>query len=251
MTLKERIRSGKPCLGAWAQSPALATAEAMASCGFHWLAVDLEHAAIGIESATAIFLAAERHGVAPMARLPNADPYLARRLLDNGARGIIVPVAEDAGAFAEFARHCLYPPAGRRGVGLSRCNLWGDRFDDYLKTFQPVLVPQIETRKGAAAAAALAALPEVDALFLGPYDLSADLGKPGDFAAPEFQAACAAVKAACAKHGKAPGIHQVHPDPKALKEQFASGFSFVAYGTDLIALRAGLGRPLDLLDGKA
>jgi 2-dehydro-3-deoxyglucarate aldolase len=247
MNLKERIKSGAPCIGAWAQSPSVATAEAMASCGFHWLAIDLEHAAIGIEAAAAIFLAAERHGVVPLARLPSADPYLARRLLDNGAQGLIVPVVESAEAFGEFSAHCLYPPRGKRGVGLSRCNLWGDNFADYLANFTPVLVPQIETKKGVAAAPAIAARPEVDALFLGPYDLSADLGKAGDFSTPEFLAARDAVKKACQANGKAAGIHQVDPIAEGLKEKIADGFSFIAYSTDLIALRHALGRPVELL----
>src|SRR3989338_4128015 len=125
MDIKRRLKDGKVCIGAWAQVPSPVTAEAMASCGFHWLAVDMEHAPIDAEAATLIFMAAERHGAAPFARLPGPAPYLGRRRLDSGAKGMIVRVVESAEDFAAFARHCLYPPAGRRGVGLSRCNRWG------------------------------------------------------------------------------------------------------------------------------
>jgi 2-keto-3-deoxy-L-rhamnonate aldolase RhmA len=116
-----------------------------------------------------------------------------------------------------------------------------------LANFSPVLVPQIETMKGVEAALAIAARPEVDALFLGPYDLSADLGKAGDFSTPEFLAARESVKKACQTHGKAAGIHQVDPIPEGLKEKIADGFSFIAYGTDLIALRYALGRPVEIV----
>lgn len=246
--VKALLSRGEICLGAWCGVPHPIVAEAMASLGFHWLAMDLEHATSDLDQVTACFIAAERHGVAPFARLPSADPYLARRLLDAGARGLIVPVVESAEGFVAFSRHMLYPAAGgRRGVGLSRCNLWGDHFQSYLGDFSPVLVPQIETAKGAANAAAIAALPEVDALFLGPYDLSADLGAAGDFSTTAFSQATASVRAACAQAGKAVGIHQVAPDAAELKARVAEGYRFVAYGTDVIALRTALGRPLHIL----
>jgi 2-keto-3-deoxy-L-rhamnonate aldolase RhmA len=106
--------------------------------------------------------------------------------------------------------------------------------------FRPVLVPMIETRRGVAAAEALAGLPVVDALFFGPYDLSADLGRPGDFADKEFRLALDAVKSACAHHGKAAGGHQVAPDRSELHRRVAEGFRFLAYGTDILAMRHAL-----------
>lgn len=240
--VKARLRAGDVTIGAWLTTSSDEVAEIMASLGFDWLAVDMEHGSAGIDRAAAAFRAAERWGVAPMTRLPSADPYLARRLLDCGAVGVIVPVVEDAQAFAAFAAHLRYPPkGGRRGVGLSRCNAWGDRFQDYLTAFEPLLVPQIETVRGVQAAAAIAALPEVDALFLGPYDLSASLGSAGDFTTTAFQAAVAEVRAACARHGKAAGIHQVSPDPAELQARINEGNRFIAYGTDALALRHALG----------
>lgn len=239
--LKTRIAAGETTIGGWLSIPSPIVADAMASLGFDWIAVDLEHGTMGVDAAAAVFIACERHGCVPMARLPSADPYLARRLLDAGAGGLVVPVVESAEAFAAFARHCAYPHAGgRRGVGLSRANQWGARFQTYLDDFRPVLVPQIETAKGVAAADALAALPEVDALFLGPYDLSADLGRAGDFSTPEFIAASKAVLDACARHGKAPGGHQVKPDRTELVAKIAEGFRFVAYGSDVLAMRHAL-----------
>ncbi|OFX08842.1 MAG: hypothetical protein A2516_08815 [Alphaproteobacteria bacterium RIFOXYD12_FULL_60_8] len=218
----------------------------MASCGFHWLAVDLEHSTISLEQAETCFIAAERHGVAPLARLSSADPFMGRRLLDAGALGLLVPVVEDAAAFAAFAQHCFY--TGKRGAGLSRCNGYGDDFDAYYQGFRPLLIPQVETRKGVEAALSLAAMPEVDALFLGPYDLSADLGTPGDFTTPAFRQMAEKVRQACAAHGKALGIHQVKPVAKELKARVAEGYRFIAYSTDIIAMRAALGSPLESLE---
>ena len=210
------------------------------TCGFDWLAVDFEHGTASIDQAHDIFIVAERHGVTPMARLSSADPILARRLLDAGAEGLIVPVVEDADAFAEFVSHCYFPPYGRRGVGLPRATRWGDRLDAYLTEFKPVIVPQIETLAGVEASEALAKMPEVDALFLGPYDLSANIGKAGDFSDSTFCDAVSLVMTACAENGKPAGIHQVKPDIVELKAQIEKDFRFIAYGTDLLALRHAL-----------
>ncbi len=239
--IRARLAAGEPCLGAWLTVPSPEVAEAMASLGFDWLAVDLEHGLLDIADAARAFVAAERHGAAPFARLPSADPVIARRLLDAGAQGLLVPMVEDAQAFEAFARHCFYPPAGARGAALGRFNQWGEAFDDYRTGFAPILVPMIETRAGIAAADAIAALPMVDALFFGPYDLSADLGRPGELDGEDLQACKATLKAACDRHGKAAGGHQVPTDADALAELIGEGFRFVAYGTDMVAMRAALG----------
>lgn len=238
--LKERMRAGESTFGTWLSTASAEVAESLAALGFDWVVVDMEHGSAGVAEASAMFTAIERHGAAPFARLPSADPYLARRLLDSGAHGLLVPVVENAEAFRAFARHCFYPPAGRRGVALGRHNAWGDRFDSYIRDFRPILVPQIETRAGVEAAESIAALDAVDALFFGPYDLSSDLGAPGNFATNAFADALASVKAACDKHRKPAGGHQVVPDFAALKKLLDDGFRFVAYGTDLIVLRHAL-----------
>ena len=238
--LKVRLSAGKLALGGWLSTGAPQIAEAMASLGFHWIAVDMEHGSADLSQIEAVFLALERHGAAPVVRISNDDPHLARRLLDLGAMGLIVSTVEDATRFRDFAAYCLYPPVGKRGVGLSRCNRWGDDFESYLATFRPVLIPQIETLKGVGAAEELAGDAAIDGFFFGPYDLSCDLGKPAEFATPEFQQCKARIKAACAQHGKAPGMHQVAPDADALQGLVDEGFRLIAYGNDVIAMRHAL-----------
>ncbi len=235
--LKKRMNDGDVLIGAWLSVPSVYVAEALGSCGFDWMAVDMEHGPVSVETAVACFIAAERRQTAPLVRLPSADPIMARRLLDGGAAGLLVPAVESADQFASFARHCLYPPKGSRGVGLSRCNRWGDDFDSYFRDFAPVLVPQIETAAGIEAADAIASLEEVDALFVGPYDLSTSLGQPGDFATSAFTDAMATLRAACERQGKALGMHQVAPVKTELEARIAEGYRFIAYGTDMLAMR--------------
>ena len=238
--LKTQIASGNTCIGGWHTVRSPEVTEALASIGFDWIALDMEHGSFSVGDAENAFVACERHGCVPMVRLPEADPILARRLLDSGAHGFLIPYTEDADSFAEFASHCFFPPKGRRGLSLERFNAWGDDFDETLREFEPVLVPMIESEKGVANAAEIAALGCVDALFFGPYDLSADLGAPGDFNSEQFLAARDAVKTAARENGKAVGGHQVATDPDALAQLIEEGFSFLAYGTDMIALRAAL-----------
>ncbi|PPR11123.1 MAG: 5-keto-4-deoxy-D-glucarate aldolase [Alphaproteobacteria bacterium MarineAlpha11_Bin1] len=238
--LKTKIASKKACIGGWLTVRSPEVTDALASVGFDWIALDMEHGSFSVGDAENAFMVCERHGCAPLVRLPQADPILARRLLDSGAHGFLVPYTEDAGRFAEFASHCLFPPAGKRGLSLERFNAWGDNFDETLRDFAPVLVPMIESRVGVKNASAIASLDFVDALFFGPYDLSADLGTPGDFTAKTFLEARATVKEAARQHGKAAGGHQVVTDPKSLAQMVEDSFTFIAYGTDMIALRAAL-----------
>jgi len=236
--LKARLAAGEVCIGGWLGTGSIVIAEALASCGFDWVAVDMEHGVAGVEQSAGIFAALQNHGVASIVRMPSADPYLARRLLDAGADGFIIPVVESAESFREFSQHTLYPPAGKRGVGLARCNLWGDTFDDYFENFSPVLVPQIETQRGAANADEIAAVEEVDGIFIGPYDLSADLGVAGQLTDPALDGAIGKVRDACNTNGKAFGGHQVPPEMDALQKMIDDGFRFIAFSTEIIAMRS-------------
>ena len=217
--LRTKLAAGKACIGAWLTLPSAEAAEVMAAMGF---------------------LAAERHGAAPFARIAEHDPYLARRLFDSGAQGLIVSTVEDASALSGFLDHCLYPPRGRRGVGLSRCNLWGDTFDAYMSDFRPLLIAQIETAAGVAAIEDIMALDAVDGFFLGPYDLSASIGKAGDFESREMHEAIERVRQAASKAGKMMGIHQIQPDAEALAGRVREGYQLIAYASDAIAMRHSL-----------
>lgn len=239
-SIKSRLKSGQPCIGAWLTVPSPAVAEAMASLGFHWMAVDMEHGSVSTSDAAAAFSAAAAHGCAPFARIATTDFYLARNLLDSGAQGIIVASVDEADDFEEFAAHCVLPPNGSRSVALTRANLWGETFDNYMTHFDPVLVPMIETRRGVDAADKIAALPSVDAIFLGPYDLSSDLGSPGEMDSDDFRQSIDHVRAACERNQIAAGIHQVGPKPDELQQKLDEGFRFIAYSTDLIAMRNAL-----------
>jgi 2-keto-3-deoxy-L-rhamnonate aldolase RhmA len=227
-------------IAAWQQLPSMQSTIAMASMGFDWIVVDIEHSSITTQEAEAIFIAAERHNVKPFVRLPSADPYLARRFLDAGGVGILVPVVESKNAFDDFAKHCFFPPKGRRGLGLVRSNGWGENLKSYFNEFKPILIAQIETKIGAQNIQSILSSEFLDGIMIGPYDLSASLGTPGEFSCSDFKDICNDVTQASRKHNKMVGYHQVEPNLEELRKRIAEGYDFIAYGTDIIALRHSL-----------
>ena len=230
----------KTIFAAWQQLSSSQVTVAMASLGFNWIVVDLEHSSITTNEAELIFIAAERHNCKPFVRLPSADPYLARRMLDVGAVGLFVPVIETRDNFDMFAQHCFYPPKGKRGVGLIRANNWGTHFEKYLNDFNPILIAQIETIKGVENISSILQSPFLNGIMIGPYDLSADLQIPGKFDDPKFKSLCTDIYNEARKYNKLIGYHQVHPSIDELKKKISIGYDFIAYGTDIIAMRYGL-----------
>ncbi|HVK55318.1 MAG TPA: aldolase/citrate lyase family protein [Burkholderiales bacterium] len=241
MTLKKRIASGEVTVGAWCTIAHPQVVEAMASIpGIDWVVFDLEHTEVNVNDLAALFMACEKHRVAPLVRLSSHDPIQGRIALDLGAVGLLIPVVESAERFADLARHFVYPPKGRRGACLARINGWGERFSEYQTEFEPILIPQIETPAGVAQAKAIASLPEVDALFIGPYDLSASLGSAGDFTMPAFREAERSVQESGRAAGKSLGMHVVTPRPEGVQARIDEGYRFIALGTDIICLRDSL-----------
>ena len=225
---------------AWQQLASPQVTIAMASIGFDWRVVDLEHSSITTQEAETIFIAAERHNAKPFVRLPSADPYLARRLLDAGAAGLFVPVVESRKTFDDFAEHCFFPPKGRRGLGLTRANSWGKNLKDYFEVFKPTIIAQIETKKGAENIADIVSSSFLDGIMIGPYDLSATLGTPGQFDNEVFKNICTSVRGAARNNKKMIGYHQVEPNSQILQKRIEEGYDFIAYGTDIVALRHSL-----------
>lgn len=230
----------KKIFAAWQQLASPQATIAMISIGFDWIVVDLEHSSITTQEAEAIFIAAERHNAKPFVRLPSADPYLARRLLDAGVGGLFVPVVETREEFDDFAQYCFFPPKGKRGLGLTRANSWGKNLEKYFHEFKPVIIAQIETKKGAENITDIVSSEFLDGIMIGPYDLSASLGTPGQFDNKTFKDICASVTAKAKNHKKMVGYHQVEPNQEELQKRIEEDYDFIAYGTDIVALRYAL-----------
>jgi 4-hydroxy-2-oxoheptanedioate aldolase len=243
-TAKRRVLALDNFNGCFVQLGSVATAELASRAGFDFIILDQEHG-LGSEGTTLAQLQAVSGSpvCVPIVRLAANEAHLFKRALDMGACGVMVPLVEDAGGAARAATAMHYPPRGVRGLAkTTRATNFGAAFEEYFDNSfsRLLLVIQIETPKGVAAAADIAAVDGVDVLFVGPTDLGCTLagGKPLPFDDPQLVSARRAVAAAAAAAGKAAGILCVLPEH--ISTVRAEGFSFVMLGSDASAAATGL-----------
>jgi 2-keto-3-deoxy-L-rhamnonate aldolase RhmA len=237
-TLREALRAGRPLFGSWLQFGHPAIAEVMAQAGFDWIGIDLEHSVTGIETAFSLIQVIELSGCVPLVRLSANDPTQAKRMMDAGAHGAIVPGINSVEDARRAVGSVRYPPQGFRGVGLGRAHAYGPRFQEYVRELQEyaVVVVMIEHRDGVEQVEEILRVPGVDGVFIGPYDLSTSYGVPGQFEHPLMRAAMARILAAAKDARVAAGIHVVHPPVEQVKDRLAEGFRLIAYGGDMLFL---------------
>jgi 2-dehydro-3-deoxyglucarate aldolase len=230
--IRSKLRNGRPSIGSWLQIPNDAVAAIMGAAGFDWVAVDLEHGRFPEDALPSLFRAIAAGGSAPFARVGTVSPYAIKASLDGGAVGIILPMIDSVELLRDAIAWAHYPPRGTRGIGFSAANLFGKQFDRHLKEADPIVVAQIEDTRAVACIDALIALQGLDAVMIGPYDLSASLGITGQFDNAAFRQVLADVASACRRHGVASGVHVVVPERDRLWSALQEGHQFVAYGTD-------------------
>ncbi|MBN8218456.1 MAG: 2,4-dihydroxyhept-2-ene-1,7-dioic acid aldolase [Spirochaetes bacterium] len=228
-------------LGAWIQVGHPASAEILSRAGYPWIAVDLEHTDITLETAANCFRAMEAGGSIPFARVRENDTLAIRLALDIGARGVLVPLVHDAAGAQKAVRAAKYPPKGVRGFAYGRMNGWGSDFDAYAKAANDdiAVIAMIESREAVENIASILAVDGIDGVFLGPYDMSGSYGVPGETNHPAVREACRKVVEACRLAGKAAGLHVVRPNEANLKALVEDGFTFAALGTDSVFLGEG------------
>jgi 2-dehydro-3-deoxyglucarate aldolase len=223
--VKLNLKRGRPSFGSWIASAHVSIAEILAGAGFEWIAVDMEHSNITLADLPALFAAMENQGVAPLVRLPENDPSLARRVMDTGARGVIVPMVNTRKDAERVVESVKYPPVGRRGVGIARAHGYGRAFKAHVKRAndEVLVVVQIEHIDAVRNVESIFSVPGIDAYMIGPYDMSGSLGMPGQLDHPKVVEAKAKVlKAGRAKRVTA-GIHLVHPTEAQIEETLRLG----------------------------
>ncbi len=196
--------SDRPLAGMWVCSGNATITEIAAGSGLDWLLLDMEHSATSLESVLTQLQVAAAYPVTPVVRVPWNDPVTIKRVLDLGAQNLIVPMVSTADEARAAVAATRYPPQGVRGVGsaLARSARW-NRVDGYLADAAEhvSLTVQIETTAGVDNAAAIAAVEGVDAVFVGPSDLSASMGLLGQQSHPDVVARCIA----CSPQRRMPG----------------------------------------------
>lgn len=243
--IRQKLARDEATIGSWLQLPSPDVAEIMSREGYDWLAVDMEHGSFGISILSDIFRAIGAGHAAPFARLPEASRVWIKAALEAGAQGLIFPMIESAEQLGEAIALATYPgqPGGeegwtRRGVGFCRANGFGKFFDNYMREIAPqvFIVAQIEHVRAVENLERILDNDRLDAIMVGPYDLSGSMGLTGQFDHPDFRATMSRIAAICKERNKVMGCHVVDPDPAALSAEIARGSRFIAYGIDSVFL---------------
>jgi 2-dehydro-3-deoxyglucarate aldolase len=243
-TIRERLRNGDLSIGSWIQIPHPSVAEILGQAGYDWVAIDMEHGAISPHQLPDLYRALELGNTLPLARIAEGTPKDCKQALDAGAGGVIVPMVENSAQLLAVRDACRWPPSGTRGVGFSRANLFGKHFDAYREEAQaPLLVAMIEHVRGVENLDAILAVEGLDAILIGPYDLSASMGLTAQFDHPDFQAVMRRVNEKTRQAGVAAGVHVVSPSKDELNARISEGYRFLAFSIDAVFLRAGALNP--------
>ena len=226
----KRLRSNEILIGTLVSLPSAEICELLASIGYDWLFIDAEHGAFNPQQAQAMLQAA-----APtpcLIRVPSDETIWLKKALDIGAAGVIVPQVHTADQAREIISHCKYTPDGKRGIGIGRAHKYGIDFDRYIKyaNQETAVVLQAESSEAVDNINDIVKLKGIDAILIGPYDLSASLGKPGEIDHPVVQAAINKIIKTCENAKLAMGFFGVTPESVLPYKQ--KGFTLLTIGMD-------------------
>lgn len=248
--VKRKLASGEMALGAMVfefYTPGLP--QLCRNAGAEFVLYDMEHSGLGFETLKMQAALCRGLDIVPLARVPRGDYHFIARALDVGAFGVMAPMVATAAEAEHIVACTRYPPLGRRGAAF------GFAHDDYsggdvvakiaALHERTLVIAQIETDEGLANVEAIAAVPGVDALWVGQFDLTNFMGIPGQFQHRAFLGALDRIVAACAAHAKTPAVLAF--DEGSVGDYTARGFRLMAYGIDQLMLQDGLRRGLDAL----
>lgn len=254
MNIKEKIKQGQLVSGFWVQSGSPVVAEIMCHSSVDFVVLDMEHGDAS-ESTLTHFLRALDSRTAPetalgFVRVRENDTIIIRRALDSGAQGVIVPLVNNAAQAQKAVAACKYPPLGKRGYAFCRANQWGRSFDSYAENFNDecVVFVMIESREAVENIDEILAVPGVDGILIGPYDLSGSYNVPGQLAHPAVTGAKASVLAACKKAGKTAGQHLVRTSHAEVQQAIQEGYRFLALGMDTVFIADGVEKYSKMLE---
>jgi 4-hydroxy-2-oxoheptanedioate aldolase len=248
--VKQALKSGQPSIGTWLSLGSIVASRFLARAGFAWLTVDIEHTHVDWETATHMFAAIADAGCIALARVPANRHVYIKRVLDNGAHGIVVPMVNSRQEALDAVSAARYPPVGTRSVGGSvhALNFGTTAIDYFNHADQEILVVlQCEHIQAVENADSIFSVPGIDAIFVGPNDLAANMrskdGKP-----PSGTATAEAMKhvlATCKKHGVAAGVHCFSPEE--VKARIEEGWQFLAINSELRMMLEGVGNVVERL----
>jgi 4-hydroxy-2-oxoheptanedioate aldolase len=249
MTLREMWHAGEPTLGTWLTIPSTVSAETAGRAGFDYVCIDNQHGVSDYQVTVTMMQAVLLGGGTPIVRVPWNEPGIIGKMLDAGAEGVIVPMVNSAAEAEAVVTACRYPPLGMRSFGPV---LVMPRIADHtnVANSRTAVIPMIETVQAMNNLDEILSVPGVDAIYVGPADLSLSLGLPpgNNDGQAKFDDALAVIVAACQRHGVVPGMHTTGALAERRLEQ---GFRMLTVSGDLLAMRAAMAAELAQARGAA
>ena len=239
---RKDLKLGKVLIGGWMQLSNPNLAEIISDYKeFNWVAVDMEHGSFSTGNLPDIFRAIELKNKLALVRLPNKNTNICSQVLDAGCAGVIIPNIKKVSELIAIRDACYLPPKGTRGVGYSRANLFGKKFSDYKKgKTKPIIIAMIENIISVKNLEQLIQTRGLDAVLIGPYDLSASMNITGKFNHPKFKLAIREIKKLSRKYKIPCGIHVIEPKHNILKKYIKLGYQFLPYSADTILFNTAL-----------
>jgi len=247
-SLRRHLEEGGRAIGGWLSIPATLSAEVMARAGFDYVCVDAQHGSVGYQQAVEMIRAIDHAGVSSLVRVPWNEPGIIGKMLDAGAHGVIIPMVNTPEEAAAAVSACRYAPDGARSSGPTVARY---RHDDYHSWAldNVACIPMIETRQAVEAIDEILDVGGIDAVYVGPADLSLTLGLPpaNNDGAPAFDEAYAKVIEACGRAGVVAGCHA---SGALVPKRFEQGFRMVTATADQIAIGLGAASELSRARGE-
>ena len=243
--IRETLVNGNYSIGSWMQIPHPSIAEILGQAGYDWVAIDMEHGSISPHELPDLFRALELGNTLPLVRIAQGEIKDCKQALDAGAAGLIIPMIESAKQLKKIIDISSWPPAGSRGVAFSRANLFGKNFQSYNKESQsPFIVAMIEHINALEELDDILKVKGLDAILVGPYDLSASMNLTAQFKDEGFLKTMDTIKFKADKAKVPCGVHIVHPDISELNEKISDGYRFIAYSIDSVFLNSSVEKPI-------
>ena len=237
-SLRNKLIKKKLSVGSWIQIADASVSEIVGQMGFDWVAIDMEHGSISVSQLPDIFRALELGNTLPLVRIAQQNEKDCKQALDAGAAGIIVPMINDKESLENIISYCKWPPSGKRGIAFSRANLFGFRFNSYKQEAQsPLIVAMIENLEAVKNLDSILSVKGLDAIFIGPYDLSSSMGIIGKFSNKRFKKVTTEILKSSRKYGIPAGIHIVEPTKKEVNNVIKQGYQFIACAIDSVMIR--------------
>jgi len=241
-----KVKEGELTIGSWIQMASSDVAEIMGKSGYDWIALDMEHGSFSYQAAADIIRVIELCGTVPVVRVAQVSQKDIKQALDAGAKGLIYPMIDSADLLQQAIEWSLYPPEGNRGVGYCRANLFGKEFESYVRNESVKIfkVAQIEHINAVKNLGSILSVKGLDAIIVGPYDLSGSMNLAAKFEHPEFIKTLSNIKEKANEYRIPMGLHIVEPNIQILEEKIKEGYLFIAYGIDAVFLHSNSLNPL-------